>query len=234
MTSNRIIAHRGAWKKLDLPQNSLSALMQAFQLNCYGTEFDLHLTSDNEIIVNHDHDLMGIPIETSTFQMLQSKKLKNGESISKLKDFITTGLKHQKTMLILEVKPSEINKERTLLLAKKTMDLVIEMKAQHLVKYISFDYDACLLLLKTDANAKVSYLNGDKTPEQLKEAAFYGINYHFTVFQQHPEWLSKAKELNLIINCWTVNDIEIARWLLNLKADYITTNEPELFLNQLY
>ncbi|MEO5910660.1 MAG: glycerophosphodiester phosphodiesterase family protein [Pelobium sp.] len=230
-TSKHIIAHRGAWKKLDLPENSIASLQQAIKLGCYGSEFDVHLTADSVLVVNHDAEFMGMKIETSTYSQLLQKKLKNQESIPTVEAYLKEGLKQKKTKLILEVKPSVISKERTLALTKRVMDMVKYLKAEKLMEYISFDYDACKMIIQLDANAKVAYLKGDVNPEKLKSDGFDGLDYHYSVFQKQPAWLAQAHPLGLMINSWTVNDKETALWLMENKADFITTNEPELLIS---
>jgi glycerophosphoryl diester phosphodiesterase len=79
--------------------------------------------------------------------------------------------------------------------------------------------------------AKVAYLKGDKTPTELVQDNFYGLDYHFSVLQNHPEWIRDAQQKKLTINAWTVNDQANMEWLLKERVDFITTNEPELLLN---
>ena len=71
---NPVIAHRGAWKQKSLPQNSIASLQEAINLKCRGSEFDVHLTADDVLVVNHDHLFYGLDIEKSTYKMLLSKK----------------------------------------------------------------------------------------------------------------------------------------------------------------
>ncbi|MEY3644697.1 MAG: hypothetical protein RLZZ207_1392, partial [Bacteroidota bacterium] len=78
---NKIIAHRGAWKAQNLPQNSIASLREAIRLGCEGSEFDVWMTSDEVLVVNHDHELQGMDIETSTYEQLLTKTLSNGEKI---------------------------------------------------------------------------------------------------------------------------------------------------------
>jgi glycerophosphoryl diester phosphodiesterase len=49
----------------------------------------------------------------------------------------------------------------------KVYEMVRSMKAQAWIDYISFDYNICLELMRLDPHARVAYLNGDKSPEQL-------------------------------------------------------------------
>lgn len=229
-TPKRIIAHRGAWKKLDLPENSIASLQQAIQLGCYGSEFDVHMTVDSVIVVNHDPEFMGMKIETSTYQQLLQNKLKNQESIPTLEAYLKEGLKQKKTKLTLEIKPSIISKERTLGLTIKVMEMTKELKAEKLMEYISFDYDACKKLIELYPTAKVAYLKGDLTPEKLKADGFDGLDYHYSVYQKQPEWLIQSNQLGLMINSWIVNDEKTALWLMDNNVDFITTNEPELLM----
>ena len=225
---NIVIAHRGAWKKNNLPENSIAALKQAFKLKCYGSEFDVHLTLDSVLVVNHDPTFLGLDISKSTYKELLTKKLANGETIPTVEAYLKTGMKQRKTKLILEIKPQNMGKERDLLITEKTLQLVRKLKAQHWVEYISFGYDICTYIIKNEPNAKVAYLNGDATPEKMKVDGFTGVDYHFSVYQKNQDYIERFKKVGLSINAWTANTAEAINFLIAKKVDYITTNEPEL------
>ena len=79
-----IAAHRGYW---DCPeaggaQNSIASLKKAQDFRCWGSEFDVHLTADNVVVVNHDPSINGKEIQTNTYAFIKDELLKNGESIS--------------------------------------------------------------------------------------------------------------------------------------------------------
>ena len=188
---NQVIAHRGAWKKQNLPENSIASLKHAFKLNCYGSEFDVHLTADGVVVVNHDATFLGMNIAKSTYQQLLAKKLSNGESIPTLEEFIKTGLKQKKTKLILEIKPQNLGKERDQILTEKSLQLVRKYKAQPWIEYISFGYDICTYIIKNEPNAKVAYLTGNVAPEKMKADGFTGVDYHFSVYQQNPDYIER-------------------------------------------
>jgi beta-glucanase (GH16 family)/glycerophosphoryl diester phosphodiesterase len=225
---NQVIAHRGAWKKQNLPENSIASLKHAFKLNCYGSEFDVHLTADSVVVVNHDATFLGMNIAKSTYQQLLAKKLSNGESIPTLEEFIKTGLKQKKTKLILEIKPQNLGKERDQILTEKALQLVRKYKAQPWIEYISFGYDICTYIIKNEPNAKVAYLTGNVAPEKMKADGFTGVDYHFSVYQQNPDYIERFKKLGISINGWTANLPSEIDYLIANEADYITTNEPEL------
>jgi glycerophosphoryl diester phosphodiesterase len=61
--NNVVVAHRGAWKQQNLPENSIAALKHAIVLKCAGSEFDVRMTKDDVLIVNHDADYHDLTIE---------------------------------------------------------------------------------------------------------------------------------------------------------------------------
>lgn len=229
---NQVIAHRGAWKKNNLPENSIASLKEAIRLNCFGSEFDVHMTQDDVLVVNHDPTFLGIPIATSTYKQLLAKKLSNGENIPTLEAYLKAGLKQKTTKLILEIKPQNLGKDRDLQVTAAVLKMVKKLKADAWVEYISFGYDICTYIIANNPRAKVSYLAGDANPEKLKADGFYGSDYHYSVFQKN-DWFRPSKKLGLVLNAWTVNTVPEMEWLLDNKIDYITTNEPELLFETL-
>lgn len=227
----QVIAHRGAWKADQLPQNSIASLRRAIELGCAGSEFDVQLTKDDVLVVNHDNEYYGIDISTATYAELLTKKHPNGESISTAEEYLREGMKQKKTKLIYELKSSKLGKERTLRSAELAVQLVKKLGAEKLVEYIAFDYDACKRLVELAPNAKVYYLNGDKNPAEVKKDGLYGLDYHFNVFKKNPTWIKEAHDLGLAVNVWTVNTEEEMNNLLRQQVEFITTDEPALLLN---
>lgn len=230
---NKVIAHRGAWKAQSHPQNSLASLREAVSLGCEGSEFDVWMTADEVLVVNHDGDFEGMEIETSTYQQLLTKKLPNGEKIPTLKEYLAEGMKQTGTKLILEFKPSGISTERSERVGELSVKTVKEMKAEKWVDYITFSYEGGKKAIATDPTANVAYLTGDKSPAQLKEDGFFGFDYNIRVLRLMSGWIKEAQDLGLTVNAWTVNNPEDMKWLLEQNADFITTDEPELLLELL-
>lgn len=226
--SNKVIAHRGAWKTKGHPQNSLASLREAIRLNCEGSEFDVWMTSDEVLVVNHDHDFQGTDIETSTYEQLLTKKLPNGEKIPTLEEYLTEGMKQTGTKLILEFKPSRISVARSERVGELSVKTVQKLGAEKWVDYITFSFEGGKKAIATDPKANVAYLNGDKTPAELKEAGFFGFDYNIRVLKNKPEWIREAHALGLTTNAWTVNLLEEMAWLLEQQVNFITTDEPEL------
>lgn len=93
---NIVIAHRGAWKAKDLPQNSLASLKEAIAIGAHGSEFDVHITADDSMVVNHDDDFNGMLIEETTYGDLVKVKLPNGEKLPTLREYLAEGMKQKK------------------------------------------------------------------------------------------------------------------------------------------
>ena len=103
-----------------------------------------------------------------------------------------------------------------------------ELNAKKMVCYISFDFDILKKIREIDQRAFLQYLQGDRSPEQLKEARINGADYHFSVFEAHPDWVERARLNKILVNAWTVNNKKKIEGLLRQKIDFITTNEPEM------
>jgi glycerophosphoryl diester phosphodiesterase len=229
-SSNPVIAHRGAFKKKGFPENSIASLREAIRLQCAGSEFDVRMTADDSLVINHDPDHGKMDIEKTSYDTLIKVSLANGEPFPTLRQYLHAGMaNNSRTLLILEIKPSPSGKGR--LLAEKCVSMVKEMGAAAITRYISFDYDILKRVRAVNPEAHTQYLNGDKSPDELKADGISGADYHVSVFQKKPEWIESAKRNDIVLNAWTVNSENDMRWLIGKGFDYITTNEPELLFD---
>lgn len=227
--NNVVVAHRGAWKAKNLPQNSIASLKHAIELGCAGSEFDVLMTADSVLVVNHDSDYQGMEIEAHSYNTLNQKKLSNGEDLPTLEAYIKAGMENNATTgLVCELKPAS-SKERGAAIAKKTLELVDKLHAgDYISTYISFDYNILKSLVALRPNLHTQYLSGKKSPAELKADGIAGLDYHFSRFKKKPNWITEAKDLGLTLNAWTVNRKKDMIFLLNNEFNYITTDEPEL------
>lgn len=229
---NTVVAHRGAFKKNGLPENSIASLKEAIRLQCTGSEFDVRMTADDSLVIHHDPHYNKLDIEKTYYRDLLPFKLSNGEKLPTLQEYLLAGLNNNPaTRLIVEIKPSGISKERGKLIAEKVVAMIRELKAEKIVAYISFDYDMLKHIHQIEPTAITQYLNGEIAPQQLSMDGISGADYHFSVFKKNPGWIAEAKQYKIQLNAWTVNTREDMDWLLKEGFDFITTNEPEMLLN---
>lgn len=220
----RVIAHRGCWDCAGSAQNSITSLRLADKLGCYGSEFDVHLTGDGVIVVHHDPTVDGVPIQTSHYEDIKRCKLANGERIPTLAEYLKAA-QGLKTRLILEIKEQEAQSHEDSLV-NGTVAMVRRYGLEERTEYISFSGRACERLRKLCPKARISYLNGDWSPQTVKAKGLDGIDYNQQVMALHPEWIGQCHDLGLTVNVWTVDDLNAINRFIEAAADFLTTNKP--------
>lgn len=221
----QVVAHRGYWKSEGAAQNSIAALHAAAAINVYGTEFDVQFTADKKIIVNHDADFQGHVIAKTKMRKLRKLRLANGEPMPTLKEYLKAGKKYPQLKMVLEIK-EQANKADEDLMVDKVVAMIKAMHMEKQTDYISFSLNACERLARLMPNASVSYLGGRLSPLQLKGKGINGLDYHYNEFKKNPQWVAEAHDLGMTVNVWTVDDMDVARRMRDLKVDFITTNLP--------
>lgn len=233
MAGTKAIAHRGYWKTEGSAQNSIRALIKADSIGCYGSEFDVWLSKDGKLVVNHDRVFKGKNMEESTFAELTAVKLDNGENLPSLEEYLKAGAQC-KTKLILELK-SLSSPERETRAVEQIVKMVEAMGLQKRMEYIAFSLHACKEFVRlAPEGTPVYYLNGELSPKELNDLKMAGLDYHLGIVKnKYPEWIGEAHDLGMKVNCWTVNNVADMVWLVENKVDFITTNEPEALLKLL-
>ncbi len=221
----KTIAHRGYWDTAGSAQNSIAALLKADSINAYASEFDVWITKDGQVVVNHDPDINGVVIETTNYADLKNQLLSNGEVIPLLRDYLLKG-KECATRLVLEVK-SHKNQERENACIDEALKMIRDMSlTPDKIEFISFSLNACKRICDNAKGYNIAYLNGDLTPAEIKANGFTGIDYHMKVIRKNPQWVKECHDLGLTVNVWTVNKLSDMKFCIKLGVDYITTNKP--------
>jgi glycerophosphoryl diester phosphodiesterase len=226
----KIIAHRGAWKEFNLPENSIASLEKAIALKCDGAEFDVRRTLDGVLVVNHDPLYFGDTIQTNTYAYLNRNKLSNGESLPTLEQYFLKGTQDKhKTLLICEIKAAIKDKEQDYLATIETLALAKKLKIEKRIVYISFSKDILLWIKEKQPKATVLYLESDMTIDAVLQNKFDGINLHYTAFKMNSQLSENAKKAGLKIGSWTVNELSDLAILQEQGVEWITTNQPQQF-----
>ena len=141
---NKIIAHRGIYNNINIPENSIPAFKRALKLN-YPIELDVNITKDNVLVVFHDNNLLRMTgvnknINDVTYKEIKELSLLNTkEKIPTLSEVLN--LTKGKVMLLIEIKKS--NKYK--ILTNKLINILNNYKCQYIIQ--SFDDSASLILL---------------------------------------------------------------------------------------
>ncbi|MCM1067904.1 MAG: endonuclease/exonuclease/phosphatase family protein [Muribaculaceae bacterium] len=219
-----VVAHRGYHRAPGSAENSIRALVKADSIGAEKCEFDVWISADDVLYVNHNADVDGVVIETADSERLDRCHLRNGETPPRLDAFLDTA----RTLgidLVLEVKPHKDNKREDV-----AVPMIIKMIADKgltdRTSYITFSRHAFDILVR-ESGRPVLYLNA-VTPKVLKEIGGAGADYHINHFRRHPEWIDELHAQGMPVNIWTVDSEADIQWCIDHGADLITTNEPEL------
>ena len=226
-----IVAHRGFWncEAAGFMENTIASLKAAQDNGLWGSEFDIHLTSDDVVLVNHNDNIQGVKIAENPLSVFKAMTHKNGEHPSTLDEYLTQGEKCATTILVIELKPQK-SQDREDLLWQKTVEA---LKAHKLydpkrVAFISFSHHICQLIAAEAPQFINQYLEGDIAPDVLATEGINGIDYEQKVFIENPDYVQAAHDKGMTVNAWTVNKDHNMRSLIYLGIDALTTNEPLL------
>lgn len=231
-----VTAHRGFWncEEAGYAENSIKSLEVAQEKGLWGSEFDVHITSDLVMLVHHDADIDGVRIWDHDYADFKDCRLKNGEKIPTLDEYLTQGEKSKKTVLVLELK-SQIDKAHEDYMVDQCVKALKEHRLYNpkRVIFISFSMNMCERVAALCPGFTVQYLDKDKSPDEVAKYGVNGVDYQYKVFAKHPTWFKQARDNKMSINCWTVNKAEDIQKMIDLGVDCITTNEPLLVREKL-
>jgi len=225
-----ITAHRGFWncEAAGFSENSIASLAAAQKAGLWGSEFDVQLTKDDVVIVNHNDNIDGRLIADATYEELLPYKLPNGESRPTLDAYLEQGAKAN-TMLVMELKPQK-NIAREDVLVDKAL---ASLKAHGLydparVMFISFSWHICRRIAALAPEFHNQFLEGNYGPKRLVDNGINGFDYEYPVILAHKDWVEKAHANGMTVNTWTVNREKDMRDVIEAGVDVITTNFPLL------
>ncbi len=224
-----IVAHRGFWncEEAGYAKNSVAALRCAQEAGFWGSEFDVNMTSDGELIVYHDSDVEGKKIEEYPYSEFKDFKIANGETIPTIDQYLEQGKKYPETMLVYELKPhscSEVE-DRFVEITYRKLEEHSLMDPDR-VMFISFSLHMCEKIAKEHPEFTVQFLGSSKNPEELAKMGINGVDYNHMVFTLYKKWYKLARKNGMSVNAWTVNkDADIKR-MLKLGVDQLTTDNP--------
>jgi glycerophosphoryl diester phosphodiesterase len=223
-----VIGHRGA--SAYRPENTLAAYDLAVEQGADMLEIDLHLTRDGEIVISHDADLehLGRAGELADLTAAEVAELDAGEGhrVPTLAE-VLDGF-GERIPINLEIKRPAHGLYRG-----------IEAAALHSVEsrgllermlFSSFFDPVLVELRRLSSEARLAVLMSPQFPvDPLPRAAQVGalaINPHFV--QMTAELRERATAEGLSIYCYTVDSEEEMHRLLDLGADGLFTNRPDV------
>jgi len=218
-----VVAHRGASGYE--PENTIRAFKKAIEMKADAVEFDVRLSKDNVPVVIHDETLNRTTDGTGRVDSYTSEQLKNfnagrGERIPLLSEALD--LVYGRICVLLELK--EIRASRYALNLVESKDMLNQ------VMFVSFHEDALKAVAEANPNTYRGLIYakpGDYILIAKRIGCIAVMPYYKLATLKTVEF---AHKLKLKVNVWTVDDLEVARKLVKMGVDSITTNKPDLIV----
>ncbi len=226
-----VVAHRGASGYA--PENTLSAMKKAIEMNAEMSELDVQETADGEIILLHDNTLKkttGVDGNIWEINYADLKGLDAGswfseeyknEPIPTMQEVID--LVKGKMKINIELKANGHEK----MLAERTLKIVEANNFIDQVVFTSFKFAEADRIRELNPKAKVGYIFG-RLPEDVDVFTADVDLLSVNIRTVNSEFMKKAKENGKEVAVWTVNKPEDMKRMIGLGVDQIITNYPDV------
>ena len=233
-----ILSHRGFYTNPEVDENSLDALREAQRLHqemgLEACEFDVHMTTDGQLVVRHDNKIEGkLSCQGSTLAEVKTYTLPKGSKIPTLREWFEQAKKTPDFQLALELKAHATPEKETEVI-EKVLSLAREMDMMGQLSFLSFSLHACKEFVRLAPGSRV-ILNSTKifdapSPQEAKEMGFAAISYNIDVFMHHVGWIDEANRLGMDTYLWMCDDTYLIDWATAYGVSWITTNYPDKML----
>ena len=224
----KLTAHRGFSGVA--PENTIVAFEKAGEYNFFAAECDVHLTKDGVWVIYHDDNIFRLTngyknIEDATYDELQEYVIDNGvnveeypnQKIPTLEEFLVV-CKDMKIVPQIEIKNGSKDKLLEILNLLDKYDL----RKQAII--ISFNIEAIKTIRDLDEKIEIWYLVEEITDNEINECVNNNFALAFNHKKNDEEIIKNAKNKNIKLCAWTVDDLEKIEQLYNMGVKYITTN----------
>ncbi|MCL2058216.1 MAG: glycerophosphodiester phosphodiesterase [Oscillospiraceae bacterium] len=243
----KVIGHRGA--SAYAPENTMAAFRAALGQGAHGIELDVHRTLDNRLAVAHDFTLERVSNGAGALGDKTMAELKAldfgarfgtgfaGEKIPELCEVLAfmTG---NDMALNIEIKsnPAAYDAELVKLVAEAISGACVGANAALLDRIIisSFDHRVLVDIKKLCPGVKTGILYDCYLVDVWKYAAGIGADYihpHYQVLDR--ACVESCHRHNIGVNAWTADDEADIKCLLDMGADAVITNKPDVALTLL-
>lgn len=234
MKNIQIFAHRGS--KGTHPENTMAAFKEAARIGAEGIEFDVHLSSDGEMIVIHDETLDRTTSLLGYVKDCSAQKLKTADAGSKFsKEFLGERIpflmevfdwaRGNSLLMNIEIKTDKLAYEG---IEQKIIDLIRKYRMEDRVILSSFNHQSIekVKMLAPELERALLFEGLPENFEEIlhdkKESGFHPDKNSLT-----PAISEKAKKLGYKIRPWVANNKADIIRLAEMDVDVIMTDFPE-------
>lgn len=224
-----MVAHRGV-SGLEL-ENTCAAFVAAGNRSYIGVETDVHVTADGKFIIIHDDNTGRVAtesmvVEQTDYETLRALQLKQQDGMLRtdlrlpsLEEYLSI-CKHYDKVCVLELKnPMEEEAVKGIVEVCKAVYSLDKMV------FISFAFQNMLYIRKFAPEAEAQYLLAEEiTQAHIDTLAEHKLDLDVHYLAMSEDLMNRLHERGIKVNCWTVDDPEIAERLVSWGIDYITSN----------
>ena len=225
----KMVAHRGV-SGLEL-ENTCAAFVAAGNRSYVGVETDVHVTADGQLIIIHDDNTGRVAteamvVEQTSYETLRGLQLKQKDGtlradlrLPSLEEYLSI-CKHYDKVCVLELKnPMEEA------VVKKIIETCEAVYTLNKMIFISFAFQNMLYIRKYAPNAEAQYLLAEEiTQTHIDTLVAHKLDLDVHYLAMTEDLMKRLHDRGIKVNCWTVDDPEIAERLVSWGVDYITSN----------
>ncbi len=225
----KMVAHRGVSGVEK--ENTCPAFVTAGTRSYYGIETDVHVTKDGQYIIIHDDTTTRVTgvsnvVEETDFEVLRSLKVLDIDDVTTrsdlilptLYDYINICKKHDKVS-VLELK-NTMQEEHIIGIVENIKKLGWYNKTI----FITFSQKNVVLLRKNYADAEIQFLYNEKNPEYVNFMLENRTDADVCFDVIDKDYVDLLHSKGIKVNCWTVDNPEDAKRLIDFGVDFITSN----------
>lgn len=224
--------HRG--NPAERPENTLSSFSSALDLGVDLIECDVHMSSDGELVVIHDHTLerttsgSGLVVQRTAAE-LRELDAGDGERLPFLRE--VAELARGRAGLCIEIKQLPIPYPG---LEEKLLGVLRELEMVDQTAVISFHHAAVRYIKSLEPALSIGILEGARPIDPLgllrgATADIYAPHYGAV----DPSLVEELHAAEALVGVWTVDDEAAVAWCRACSPDSIFTNRPRELLKML-
>lgn len=241
-----IVAHRGA--SYDAPENTVAAIKLAWEQKADASEFDIYLTKDRKIAVIHDKDTKRVAGVDKTVAEQTLEEIRRldvgrwkgakfvGERIPLLEEMLATVPAGKRVFIEIKMGPAIVPELQRVLNAarrKPEQTAVISFKSEVIaaVKMARPELQAYWIVSLKPAKGKEPP-TAEALIAKAKAIGADGLDLSASDVLDR-NYAAKVKAAGLQLYVWTVNDPAVARRMVEIGVNGITTDRPGWLREQL-
>ena len=226
-----MIGHRGMAAMA--PENTLPSFKLSCEKGYWGSECDVHTTSDGEFVIMHDDDTArllseDVEIENVTYAQLREMRFKHGNKRKNYDEselFVPTLDEYLDVLAEYGVVPViELKKLDTALLPE-FLEILEKHNVRDSVVVISFNYEYLEAFHEIAPDVTIYYLTSKISDEKIAQCQTLGCGLDFDGDRRsNDKYIAECIEKNIPLVAWTIDSPNRLEKLYAMGVKVFTSN----------